>query len=311
MLTLDDTGIDPAILQRYIEEQIYTLPGADRHREQFTILLTGSRAFGDWKPVSDVDLDVLCPREVYQSVLPAAYAQGLIKTPATNWFPLPREGWECYQGAECGRPHFCLTPLEQVKRQFAEFEDVPLWIWTNARVIADPGGQFAQIRGTFAGYPREELIRKIKYHWLLYDYAVVEIYPHSHHADDELLPAMTALTTAINELLKLFYLLDGGPFPYQEKLLPLADRTTLGRQFAPFFRHLIGLMAGTESPELPLWQRLDRAGFMLADYDAPECKRMEDACAEAMVAAGLDPAWVAADFDNIDQLLWGELGPVP
>jgi GrpB-like predicted nucleotidyltransferase (UPF0157 family) len=311
LMHLTDTGIDPAILQRYLDEQIYTLPGVSNQREAFTILLTGSRALGTWGSASDVDLDVLCPREVFTAVLPAAFGRGLIKTPTTNWFSLPREGGEQYYGAERGRPHFSLTPLDQVARQFAEYEDVPLWIWTNARVIADPGGQFARIRDTFAGYPRELLIRKIKYHWLLYDYAVVDIYPCHHHSDDDLLPALTALTTALNELLKLFYLLDGQPYPYTEKLLPLADRTTLGRQFVQFFRQLIGLIFGTESLELPLWQRLDRAGYLLADYESPDCKRLEDACAQAMIAAGLDPAWVEADYDNIDELLWGELGPVP
>ena len=113
-------------------------------------------------------------------------------------------------------------------------------------------------------------------------------------------------------MLKVFYLLDGHPFPYQEKLLPLAERTTLGRQFMPFLRRVLGLMAGTASPELSLWQRLDLAAQVLGDYDkSPDNNTMEDACARAMIAAGLDPAWVAADFDNIDQLLWGELGPVP
>ena len=42
-MDLSGTGIDPAALERFIEEQIYALPGTDRHREQFSILLTGSR----------------------------------------------------------------------------------------------------------------------------------------------------------------------------------------------------------------------------------------------------------------------------
>ncbi|MHB9130869.1 MAG: hypothetical protein ACYDBB_07225 [Armatimonadota bacterium] len=67
-IQLDNTGIDATALQRYIEEQIYTLPGTDRQREEFTILLTGSRSMVLHSPQSDVDLDVLCPLEVYASV---------------------------------------------------------------------------------------------------------------------------------------------------------------------------------------------------------------------------------------------------
>jgi hypothetical protein len=30
-----------------------------------------------------------------------------------------------------------------------------------------------------------------------------------------------------------------------------------------------------------------------------------------MIAAGVDAKWVEADYDNIDELLTGKLGPVP
>jgi predicted nucleotidyltransferase len=60
MWTLESVGIDPRAMDRYIAEQIYTLPGVARPEEQFSIVLTGSRSVGAQTPESDVDLEVLC-----------------------------------------------------------------------------------------------------------------------------------------------------------------------------------------------------------------------------------------------------------
>jgi hypothetical protein len=57
------------------------------------------------------------------------------------------------------------TGASRRKGEFRDYEDVPLWIWTNAKVIADPHRQFRNIVGTFKGYQKPVLIRKIKYRW--------------------------------------------------------------------------------------------------------------------------------------------------
>jgi hypothetical protein len=49
---------------------------------------------------------------------------------------------------------------------------------------------------------------------------------------------------------------------------------------------------------------------MFSDLPA-EAKPMWEACTKAMIAAGVDPQWVEADYANIDELLLGELGPMP
>ena len=74
---LEGTGVCPADLKRYVEQQIYALPGTDRHEETFTVLLTGSRATGTRRPRSDVDIDVLCPRAVYDRVHAASRKTGM------------------------------------------------------------------------------------------------------------------------------------------------------------------------------------------------------------------------------------------
>ena len=309
---LQGTDIDPRALTRYIEEQIYSLPGITGHRREFSILLTGSRAIGRHTPGSDVDLDVVCPLETYEAVHRAAHEAGIIDGQRGFFCVLAGEDWQRYYGREMARPHYSVTPLSRVEQQFREYDDVALWIWSNARILTDPGGRFQRILVGFQGYPKDVLVRKIQYHWLYAGYAGVDIYPHHHTSDTDLLPALAAITTMVSELLRLFCLLEGKPFPYTERLMGWAETTALGREFGPLLRKATLLAAGRACPEMDAWERLDQAIEVLLSEDrSPEARALQQACARAAVAAGVDTAWVEADYDNIDELLWGELGPVP
>ena len=306
---LEGTGIDPAALARYVTQQIYSLPGTDRHRDFFSVLLTGSRATGTHGPNSDVDIDVLCPQEVYDSVHAASLAAGIIKGPRSFFCILPDEDWYRYYGADWGRPHFSLNPLEQAERQIAACEDVPLWIWTHARILADPDDRFRGIVKRFDGYPKPVLIKKIKYRWMMAAYWEVECYPHHASSKNEMLPAATAVLNAVNELLRFFFLVEGRPFPYAEKLIQFAASTKLGARFCPMLGHVVNLAVGGEGDSSTPWDRLDRASALLTDSD--EGEELERACGQAMIDAGVDPQWVEADFKNIEELRSGQLGPLP
>jgi hypothetical protein len=308
----ESAGIDSVALWRFIREQVYSLPGVDSALDAFTVLVTGSRAADIYTEMSDVDLDVLCPEPVYRSVQRASFEAGRVNSEDSFWFVLREDDWHRYFGHLMGRPHFSLTSLDKVEEHFRDYDDVGIWIWTNARVLADPGDQFGRIRGAWTGYPRDMLVRKLKYRWLLAGFWDVEVYPHHHSRDDELLAAGTAILNSVNELLRFFLLVEGRPFPYTEKLMRVAAGTKLGREFAPMLQRAVDLAIGRAETKLRVWQRLERAFEMLACYDASEeCRRLEDACAQAMIEAGVSRAWVEADYDNIGELLTGSLGPVP
>ncbi len=305
-------GIDATALERFINEQIYTLPGTCSHRDAFTVLITGSRAAKIHTHTSDVDIDILCTPPVYESVRRASFEAGTIKSERGFWFVLRDDKWDRYFGKEMGHPHFSLTSLAKVEEHFRNYEDVPLWIWLNAEVIADPKEQFRRIRNSWHGYPPDVLVRKIKYHWLLAGYYEVDAYPHHHSQDDQLLSASVAILDAVNELLRFFFLVEGRPFPYTEKLVQMARKTKLGAEFIPMLQHVVDLAVGKAGGGLAVWERLDKAFETLCCYDrSEECRRLDDACAEAMIAAGVDPQWVKADYDNVEELLMGELGPIP
>jgi hypothetical protein len=312
MGNLEGSGIEREALWRYIDEQIYSLPGTTAHRDAFTILLTGSRAIGVHTPESDVDIDVLCPLSVYDSVHHASLEAGIIKADLSFFCVLGDDDWRRYFGRQPGRPHFALAPLEEVERQFREYDDVWLWIWTNTKVIADPGSQFQRVVDGFEGYPKDVLVRKIKYRWLLAAYWAVEVYPQHPTGPHDIPAAATAILNSVNDLLRLFFLVEGKPFPYPEKLMPFAADTRLGRDFCPMLQHVVDLVVGRADAKLDAWSRLERAGQLLVCSDlSADCRRLEEACARGAIAAGVPERWVEADFANIDELLLGRLGPVP
>jgi hypothetical protein len=311
---VDDFGIDQAALERYIEEQIYTLPGTDRHREEFSIVLTGSRATACHAPTSDVDIDVLCRQPIYESVLKEAYEAGITKSPNSLGI-CTRKGdddWGRYFGKGISWPHFSITPLETAERQFREYEDVPIWIWTNARIIADPNRQFERIRESFQGYPQDVLIGKIKYHWMMDGYWAVEGYPGNHRHDEEFLAAAASVMNGWLEVLRFCFLVEGKPFPYAEKLMHFGLQTKLGKTLGPMIQRSIDLAVGRSEPNLDPWERLDKAIEPMRMQDpGTEGEWFWEVTAKAAIEAGVDEAWINADYDNLDELLSGSLGPPP
>ena len=310
-MDLEGTGLSPEAMRQYIRRYIYALPGTDRAEEAFSILLTGSRATGHHSDDSDVDVDVLCPQEVYDAVLSACLEHGLIKSAGTSFFNSGPEAVEMFGGG-IGFPHFSLVPLEHIAARIEGHDDVTMWIYGHARVLTDPGRRFAAIAAGTRSYPPEVLVRKLKYHYLLEMYWSIDVTPHHHSRRDELLAAAAGMLNSMNEQLRLFYLVEGKPYPYTEALTRHAGETALGRRFLAFLIETTELILGARGSQRDAWDRLDEAFHVMHCGDESErSNEYFDAIDEAMVAAGVEREWVAGGYQNIDELLLGRLGPVP
>lgn len=309
---MESMGINPGDLERYIQDFIYNLPGLEDHQEYLTVLLTGSRALGRYTETSDVDLEVLCTREIYNSIQQEMLERGLTTSLDRSLYYLPQAGWEDYFHSGIDRPHFTITPIEEVKRQLREYEDVPMWVWTNALIINDPNNQFHDLVAEYSFYPREVLRKKLKYRYLLSSYWLIDGYPHNHRENADYFPALQALVSGIHELYRFFYLAEGRPYPYSEKLVTYAGETRLGQQFKPFLDRVTDLILGRGQKEWDVWKRLDLAIELLIYWDkSPDAVQLGEACDAALRDAGIDEDWVVAGYDNIDELLLGRLGPTP
>ncbi|NLF29879.1 MAG: DUF4037 domain-containing protein [Planctomycetes bacterium] len=301
------TGIAPSAFWRFVQERVFTLEGVSDPWRDLTILLTGSRSVGLQHETSDVDVDILCPARLYKVLHAKALAARVIQSTGSFLCIQRDAAAKAYFGAPLGNPHFSVTPLETVQAHFAAFEDVPMWIWTHARVAHDPRGQFTAIRDRFSGYPRAERVRKIKFHWLAAAYFAINMRPRE---PDGILPAVAGLSNAILELLRVFFLVEDRPYPYPAKLMPCAKDTTLGREFCPLLSRAADEIAGDGGDRASAPERLQEVFERLFCANLSEdAARLQEACEAAMVAAGVPGPWVQADYENVDQLLNGELGP--
>ena len=308
-----DIGLKWDDLEKFIREQIFTLPGISNHEEKLSVLLTGSRAMNAYSKNSDVDLDVVCSREVFEDIQKEMQCRGLTSSKEQAFYYLPAEGWEKYFGQEVGRPHFSITPLEIIENQINKYEDIPIWIWTNAVIINDPRSQFKNIISNFKGYPQEILRNKIKYRYLLSLYWLIDGYPHHHQKrNEEMFMASLAILNGVHELYRLFYLMDGKPYPYSEKLPLYINATKLGKRFKPFLDGIINMVLGYGHENADIWERFDKAiEAMLYDDISLEARELSEECDKIMIELGIEEPWVRSGYDNIDELLQGKLGPIP
>lgn len=309
---LTDTGISASALLRYVEGEIYSLPQAFDVRNTLTVLLTGSRATGTYNPTSDVDVDVLCPREVWERLHRAALDAGIVKTPKSFFCVLEGGDWSRYFGPVVGRPHFSVTAFEDVEEQFRQYDDVACWIWTNAKILTDLEGRFRRLLNGFRGYPRDVLITKLKYRWLRVAHWIVDGYPYHHSGPGDALAGATAALNAVNDLLRVFFLVEGQPFPYPSKLMAVAVRTPVGREFIGLLQGIVDRVTGTEPYQGQVLGRLDQAVEILSgDDEATGFPELERACEAAMIERGVERRWLDSGYRNIDELLSGALGPIP
>ncbi len=310
-----DIGVSYVDLAKYIDEQIFTLPGIDNHREELTVLLTGSRALGQFSESSNVDLDVICSLEVYEKIQEEMLDKGRIPSKDHAFYYLPDENWERYFGDVVGRVHFTLTPIERLKEKFLAYDDVAMWIWTNALVIVDSKSIFKDFIDEFNGYPKDVLIKKIKYRYLLAHHWLVDGFPHNHQRkQEELFSASLSLLNGIHELYKLFFLLDHKPFPYSEKLPFFVNKTRLGEEFELLLTRIINLTLGYgfEFESIPIWERLNISiESLLYDDSNPDSMKLSREIDRLLLENGVDEKWVRGGYDNIEELLYEKLGPSP
>lgn len=309
---MKNIGVDWDKVHKYIEENIYTLPGIVNNKDELTVVLTGSRAFGCFSDTSDVDIDVICSTEIFKLIQKEMFERGKTSNINLAFYNLPEENWGRYFGDIVGRPHFSIHPIEEIEKQIEEYQDTPIWIWTNAIIINDPNNQFTKIIDKFKGYPKDILEKKIKYRYLLANYWLIDGYPHNHSRDEELFSATLSLLNGINELYRFFYLVEGKPYPYTEKLSTLVIETKLGKKYKTFLNEIIDLAIGRGVENQNIWERLDEAIELILYGDIS--KKSEDFfndCDNALLEAGIDKVWVKAGYDNIDELLYGKLGQIP
>jgi hypothetical protein len=123
--------------------------------------------------------------------------------------------------------------------------------------------------------------------------------------------ARLSVLNGLYEFAKLCYLLARKPYPYTEKILQYLDETSLGRKHLHVMRSIMTLMDYASSIE-EVFNTLETArGMLLYDDQYETARQLSKDIDLAMLNIGIKKEWVANGYDNIDQFLCGELGPIP
>ena len=307
--SLTVSGLSDQAVDRFITEQVSTLPGVAGRSKDISVFLTGSRALGIHGDHSDIDIELVCDQAVYNDIHKACFNAKLVTSRVSFFMRFPSTIAADYFGQKVGGVHLSLIPLERIERQLSNYEDVPMWIWQNAAMVIDPKMQVELVVNKYQKCPEDVLVRKIKYHWLKAGYWLVDVYPQQHKIGGDMIAATSALVNAMHEYMRLFLLVESRPYPYVKRLTKIASGTMLGRKFCGLFSQLTASILSGGRDEQEVWDRLDAAFRRLSCCDlSKDAMKLWEQCGHMMVAAGVNRDWVEADYDNVDELLTGQLG---
>jgi hypothetical protein len=186
--------------------------------------------------------------------------------------------------------------VDRIQRSCDEYVDVVLWIWTNARILMDPCQLASGIQGSFEGYPRQVLEKKVKWHFLR-DFHL-SVHGLSYIAESgNLFAVLNAMTGKIGELCRICCLLEGKPFPYEKWLLRASEDTGTGKRVVPIFKRVLAALSRLNNDLTGNWNAVQKA------IDAIDTEASEIIEA-AMVSWGIERSWLEHAYHERHNVLF-------
>lgn len=210
-----------SLLQTYLRERVIPHPLLNPPLPHAAVCVIGSVAFGAWDEHSDFDICLLLPDEEHAR-LAGALREARLWDPARD-FRLrleDREPFRRFPGVEIK-----ILSRTQLEAELRADLPVALWVYSHAAVLQDPKGLLERALGEAAARFRDSL-----------DDLRCEHYYHFRQARNDLIPKImprrlnTVLAIkrgmTVREALRLAFLAEGKPYPYDKWLELMAERET-------------------------------------------------------------------------------------
>jgi predicted nucleotidyltransferase len=278
------------LAREYAYEIVLGHPALQGLRGEVGVVLAGSRAVGYHVPSSDYDFLVLCDRDAYATV--ARRAQRGPEAPSVD-LAFDKEQIQERYGIDVDVAAF---QQARVARGLGAHRDVLLWIWTHAKALHDPRGRVQRLQAGITAYPREVLERKLKRHWLI-DFQLSVHGITYRYESQNVFSVVHALGAKIAEYCRLCCLLDGRPFPYAKWLLRACRETTNGAKIIAYLERALGHVTHLGDDLVESAERVREAVYAM---DTEACDVLE----EAMVAWGIEEAWVKNAYGQLANVLF-------
>jgi hypothetical protein len=275
--------------REYAQSIVLAHPALQDVQDRVGVVVSGSRAVGYHVPSSDYDFLVLCERETY-----ARIADQIGSSPDATSIDLTLD-------AEQLRQRFDIAVYEETRVQGAldSYRDVARWIWTHARPLHDPTHCIERVQASISVYPRDVLKRKLVRHYLM-DFNLSVHGITYRYESQNVFSVVHALGAKIAEYCRLCCLLDGCPYPYEKWLLRVCQETTTGVRLAPYLERVLDHITHLGDDLVASLERVRQAVYAL-DTDA--CDILE----EAMVAWGIERAWIENAYSRLSDVLFEQL----
>ena len=269
-------------LRHFIHEKLLQRPELTECQNRLAIVLAGSRAIGYHTSTSDYDLLGLCDAPTY-----ARFLRNTGHDPSVAGIDISVDRKEAEQ--TLGREvDFAVYEADRIQHAFQEFNDVVLWIWTNAQAIVDPCHAVSGLQASFGSYPRDVLEQKLKEHFLR-DFHL-SVHGLTYHPESRnVFAVLNTMTSKIGEYCKMCCLLDGKPFPYEKWLLRACADTRLGERLVPIFERVLTTLSSLQNDLPGQWLKVREA---IDAIDTEACDALED----ALVSWGIPKTWQDRSF---------------
>jgi hypothetical protein len=150
-------------------------------------------------------------------------------------------------------------------------------------------------------YPREVLRRKLLRHFLLdFDLSVHGI--TYRYESQNFFSVVHTLGAKIAEYCRLCCLLEGRPYPYAKWLLRACQETSTGARLSPYLERALAHVTHLGDDLVESADRVRQAVYAL---DTEACDILE----EALVAWGIDQAWIENAYGCLSDVLFERLPP--
>lgn len=209
------------LVQTYLRERVTPHPLLNRFLPEATVLVTGSAALGTWNEQSELDLCLLLPDREHTQLARLLQEAGLWNPSRDFRLHLTdREPFRRFPGTE-----ILILSTAQLEQELRYDLPVALWTYGHATALQDPLGTLDA--GLSAA--RERFLQRLPdlrcEHYFRFRQARKDLTPR-------LLPGRLSTLLAIKrgeavrEALRLAFLADGKPYPYDKWLELFAERET-------------------------------------------------------------------------------------
>lgn len=287
-------------IKEFVINEIFVMPELSEHKDKLNVYLTGSRATGGYTEKSDIDLDIICPQDIYDKIQENFLRSGKTSSIKASFYHLNDIDYHAYFG-DIGNPHFSITPQEKILAKLKNFDEVNMWIWGNAKLLIDNGVSSVFTESLFV-FSQDILIEKLKKYYMDYLYFIIDAYPNSDTSKDMKHIAVYSIYSALLSIYRFSFLAEKQPFPYIEKLITHVKTTKLYTAFANVFQEIYGLLENIDGEDA--WERIEKCRAMLCYDDVYECsEELGEFMDDVMLKLGCDEEWVDAGYDNINDYL--------